>query len=657
MKTTRRYLESRPLRLVGALIAIAATHAQAQVDQPVISPEQTAIVRLQDALAPLESRKDAATRLVGLAADDAVVNLLAGLLAPEQVAADPEPAHLIFESIRAEPTPSPKLGPLLITAAPAVPAELRPALWGAMSRFSTQGIVAALMESAQTAETPDDRALVIEALVHITGHDDFTATDQWVAWFESHRWVNELEWRRELARGLAAQRDRLLASHRSAVNRLVELSRTMYLKLEPGAQRSARLAQLLGDQEPALRQLGFDLARRELLAAAGAINGEVGAAAVKLLSSDDPGVRAQAAGLVVQLAPADGEEAIMLALAREDSPRAAAALLTGVARWPNKRACGPVMTWVQRDDDAMRAAAGQAALALARADLFEPGQVALVLDTIRPRPLLIAPEVRLLVVAGNDKDRQRVADMLLDDSPEQRRMSAEALIDRAEAFDLVAAAAEDDPALFRIAADMAHRHRPTLGGYQTIADLPAPDERAKTDSLARLAMALPPQDLFIVVSAMDGADDRLALLVPRLEDDLPDDDAQRAGLVACLLLYAETELSLAHPARALAALDRIKDEPFEDPVPMRTALAISLLATGQFEAGASIDTDADTWIRALEISIGAEHASTLLEQLRVRFADEFTDEQRATLTTLASAIDRARAEQITDAGDDGTGDG
>ena len=643
--------------MVGALIALTAPQALAQVDPPAIEPEQAALVRLQDALAPPESRRDAAERLVGLAADEEVVNLIATVLTPDQIAADHDPALLVLESIRSEPVPNQKLAPLLITAAPAAPAELRPALWGAMSRFSTQGIVTALIDAAQAAGGPDERAPIFEALIQITGHDDFKTVDQWAAWFESHRWVNELEWRRELSRSLRAQRDRLLTSHHSAVTRLVELSRTMYLKLEPGAQRSDRLAQLLGDQEPALRQLGFDLARRELLAAAGAIDGEVGAAAVKLLTSDDPGVRAQAAGLVVQLAPAEGENAILLALADEDSPRAATALLAGVTRWPNKRATGPVLTWVQRDDASTRTAAVSAALALARAGAFEPDQLTVVLDTIRPRQTLIAPELRLLVVAGNDKDRQRVADMLRDDAAEQRRMSAEALVDRAEAFDLIAAAAADDPALFRIAAEMALRHRPTLGGYQTIADLPAPDDRAKSDSLSRLAMALPPQDLHTVVSAMEGTDDRLALLAPRLEDEFPEGAAERAGLVACLLLYAQTELTLAHPARALVALDRIKDEPLDDPTSMRTALAIALLATGQFEAGASIDTDADTWIRALEISIGAEHASTLLEQLRVRFADELTDEQRATLTTLASAIDRVRAEQITDAGDDGGGDG
>ena len=609
-------------------------------------------MRLQDASLDLHERQAAAARLVQLAVDANVAGSIATILTPDAVKRDPQAATLILEAIEAAAAPSPLIGPVLVSAAPSLPPELRPFLYGALSRFSSQEAVGVLITAAHGAETPEQRAPIIQALVRISGRDDLGASaDDWTTWFDSLKWVNELEWHRELSRGLAAQRNRLQASKALIVTRLVELTRTTYLTLEPGPDRSARLAALLADSEPAMRQLGFDLARRELLAAAGAINGEVGKAAVALLTSPDPGVRAQAASLVVQLAPPDAEDAVMLALSRERSPSAAAALLGGVVKWPSQSAAAPVLSWLQRADETVRPAAAVAALALARLGHFSQDQADALLASIRARESIIAPEAKILVIAGDDADRQRVSAMLRSDDPAQRRMAAEALVNRTDAVDAVVDAARLDAALYRLAADMLTRHRPTLDGYRTLTSLTAPDERTRDEFVARMALRLPMADVHTVALEYEDPSDRIVLLLPRLEQPLPEEPALRQGALDCLLLYAQSELALAHPARALVVLERIRAEPVSDQAALNSALAVALLGTGQVEAGASISADPADWIRALEISVGAEHAQTLLERIRETFPDQLDAEQQATIAALAKAIDES--DEISEADGDG----
>jgi hypothetical protein len=601
--------------------------------------------RLVDLELAIEDRRDAADRLIRLCEDSNLATQIGErLLHPDLASQDA--LDVFLQRVASSPRPPAPAGTMLLELVDRAPQRVRPALFGAIGRFRTRECVGRLIEELQKSRSPEQAEPIWRALVDITGHDDFGADPSaWSAWFESNRFVPDLEWQRELTSGLASNRDRLQASRRAIVTRLVDLSRAMYLTLEAGPQRSARLAELLGDEEPAIRQLGFDLARRELLAASGSLNADVGQAGVRLLDSTDANVRAQAAELVVQLGPPGGEEAITLALAKEQSARAAAPMLAGIVRWPNSTAKVSVLSWLGRDDELTRSPATGAALALARAALFDDEQLAEVLDVLRRRPdaVMGAPSIRLLALIGEPDDWERIARFLTNADPERRRAAAEVLAPLPAFGNRIVEAAAQSSDLFRFAVEIKLNSPMTLRDYDLIASLPAPDERTRQEALVRMAVFLGPDDLVSVAEAAATPADRHALLSTLLgREKQYDVEATNR----CLLMLAETELALAHPERALEALEHM---PVANADPRVTnARAIALLAMGRFDEGSQLDVGPDPWIRALEICVKADHAPDLLARLEERFKD-LDDARRSAVAELAAVIAKNEEDKITDA--------
>ena len=177
------------------------------------------------------------------------------------------------------------------------------------------------------------------------------------AWWRSQDEAGELQWQRTLSSHLARRVAREQADAAILTGRLIDSVRRLHL-LTPADKRPALLVELMKDAQPAVRDLGFELAAREL-ANNGSIDASVGAAAVELLASPDAFARGQAALLVRQIAPPNAAEAVSAALTRETEASVASDLLLAATRWPTPASISAVLSWLARGEGVRQAARGR----------------------------------------------------------------------------------------------------------------------------------------------------------------------------------------------------------------------------------------------------------------------------------------------------------
>ncbi len=147
MHDSTRQLATWSGRLAVLIIAVGVC-AQTAPETPPGHAEHAVLI---DGEATPEARQEAAKRLIQMAADERVANLIAASLTPDAVKHDLLPASLILATIETEPAPPAAVGPILVTACPNVPLDIRPALYPAMTPISTQPLVPAKIESAHQA--------------------------------------------------------------------------------------------------------------------------------------------------------------------------------------------------------------------------------------------------------------------------------------------------------------------------------------------------------------------------------------------------------------------------------------------------------------------------------------------------------------------------
>ncbi len=608
--------------------------------QPAIAGDDAAqlLHRLVDPQVPAAAREAAANRLV-TTDDRRTLAIVEDAFRSELPDRPAQRSALLAAAARvAEPTPA--LFPVIAAYLDAAPADQAPATIEALGSFRTGPSVELLLARAALDRPSPERIAAFRALARLTGRDDLgESLARWSAWYDRNRGQDEAHWQATIAAGLAARADRLNADRTDAVARLGDAVRRLYLALGQApapAEQPRLLAALLTDSREELRSLGFDILSREL-SSARPIDPVVEATIVSLLADPSPAVRSRAAMLIRQVSPVGTVDAIARALAVEENPEAAQALLLAAARWPSEPVREPALRWLVNGPQA-RSGAVQTLLALARSGLIhDPAHreaVAAFLRAADPQSLTPA-ECRLLAAAGSEGDLERVATLIEGPPSPLRTVAAEALAEHPRYFGTLMAAA--DPDLFEAATRAVLASRPDAEGFGWLQSLPAPSPEARTAALLRVASALPTDEL-LAAAADAELPIREAMLARLAQFSIPG-DATSASLTAGLLMLAEARLLLGNPDAALFALDWVPPGATESVQrPIDHTRTVALLWLGRIDEAEGLDTPPAAWMLALEHCVHEPHAAPLADAIGSRFKDRLSPAESVRLGDLKRRI-------------------
>jgi hypothetical protein len=471
-----------------------------------------------------------------------------------------------------------------------------------------------------------------QSLRELTGLGDAWGTDEWKAWgVTSTEWSDRV-WTSVIVSRQAARARALTERQRVLGDEVVALYRRLHVELDaPG--RTVLLAELIRDDRGPLRDLGFELAGRDLSART-QLGPEVATAAAVRLSHPDAATRAKAATLISRLVPPDAMVTLTRALKTESSPVAAEPLLLSIARWPNEEAVQPTVRWLEREDAPFGSVA-TALWALSQAELLaDPVLRDRILGTLRLRDSARGgePALKLLVRLGNGEDLARVAALLNAPEDPQRNAAAAALAESPAGAVLLIDAAAADPRLFGPASRAIITHTPGPESLSRLAGLPVIDPNLRDAAIVELGSKLAAEDLATAVgTAALSAQVREAVLAR-----LADADRERTpGVVDGLMMLAEARVELRKAADALAVL-RSVDPALLGESQARQHAKLSLIATvlsGDLQAVDALDAQTlEDWLAAWRLTpessvLRRSVASALLE----RFADQVTDAIRLEL--------------------------
>ncbi|GAB4386155.1 MAG: hypothetical protein Kow0022_14370 [Phycisphaerales bacterium] len=417
-------------------VVLAAESAQPEIIAP--SPKATKLAEtIADADATAEARLDAARALL----DD--VDLRANLA---ERAFDPAARAILLEA--GVETPLRALAVLESLPPSMLSDDELVRLIDRASESPTKRAAGMFVRLLDTERSKVTEA-ASKALARSTGRADLVTAGSWREWWQSHQNIPPDRWTQTLFSELA-ERAQSLERRQQRLDRLVlDTYRRLYIVTTP-QDRSALLAELLESDLPGVRDLGFELADRELSSNA-MLDGAVATKAIALLSDPSPATRAAAARLVNRLAPPEAGEPIARALGDETSPAAAEALLAASARWPSPDAIEPVLRWMQNPSTLN--AACQAAVALVEHGLLVGDEHhERVREALLPLPAEpAASSLLLLNLVGTESDRHAIAALLSSENARVRQAAADALARRDDSASLLIEKAVREPSLAPLA--------------------------------------------------------------------------------------------------------------------------------------------------------------------------------------------------------------
>lgn len=639
-----RARRSAALVLAAALALPVSLAGQAVAPLPAAQAEDTPeqwLADLSNPEVPQPRREHAALCLARSPAADAP-RLAAWIARPDDAAGA---GWLLIDAVARLSDPDPALLEPIIEVLAASSGEQRPRVLAAVGSFRTRQAVGALVAAAGEGPSAHDRRAAIDALIRATGRSDLGWDPaRWEAWFEERRWLGEADWREEVARGQAARADALAAELRAVSIRLSEGARRFYLAAS-AEERATLLADWLADGSPALRDAAFDLIQREL-ASGRAVPSTVGQAALAWLAHADPAVRTRAALVVSRLPATDAGAAVARALQVETDEVAAATLLQAAARWPSPAVRDAVVRWVGSGPPAAPAAM-EAALTLLRAGLLEAApDRQRVLDAVRATNLSELPPggLRLLVLLGDDADRDALTRRAIDNVADQRPAIAAALAEDPRSVEHVLALAESHPALGGVAARAVAAHRSDAASVLRLAALPAPSSEARAEWVLQAAAVLPVDQLVLAAEApaiepalRESMLSRLARVEGPPAPQAAPDPARARGL----LLLAQTRLDLGRPDAALQALDALsRDEEALDAPRAACLRTVTYLWLNRLGSAWELEAPASAWIDGLRRAVAAPHARAIEATIASRFAGRLTADEQIEIDEL---MRRARA--------------
>jgi hypothetical protein len=464
----------------------------------------------------------------------------------------------------------------------------------------------------------------------------------WLGFAAEVQQLSDAQWRSRLVTALGERERRLEDGRQAAVGQLVEALRRLHLATR-GEERPAFLASLLLNETVEVRQLGFELVRREL-SAGGQLDGPVGGASLRLLAHVDASVRADAAVLVRQLAPEGAAEAVGAALARETDAGAAEDLLLAAARWPSVGLMDAVLRWVEAPT-AAREAAFEAAWWMDRAgQLTQEGRDKL-LGAVRALTAqeLTPAGVSLLAALGDDEDRARVAPLLRSERAAIRQAAGESLVWYGEFSEAILDAAAQDRDLFDLASRAVLVNGPTADRVRRLLALPMPGAEVAQPAILRTANGLESVELLSIAGEVQDATLRRSMLGLLTSGDRVMSEGTNAENLAAIAegaaLLADLELSEGQPEAALAVLN---NAPYADAVVgterLESLRCAALLGAGQVELAEGLKAPVDSWLRGLELAKEGPQAGRIIQEIDARFRSSMSPEQRTYVDEVKQAV-------------------
>lgn len=526
-----------------------------------------------------------------------------------------------------------------------------PAAANAMGAFRTREAAQALIGLLSPDFPEPTRRGAAESLIRMTGREYGGDAAVWSDWLAGCQSLSETEWRDQLAEGVWRRAERLRQQEAIQLVSLVETQRKLYLALPSGEDRSRLLCQMLGDQRPEIRDLGLDIASREV-SAGSLVNESVGDALLSLLATRDASVRARAGTLAAQLSPSGSQQAISEALRKETDQRVAKALLVGIARNPSGAARIPVLAWMAHANSDCAGAAAEAAYALYGIGMLENADAPIIVGALRrvPTSALNPAGCHLIVAFGEATDRERVASLLKSEVPALRLIGAEALAERPEYADAIVEAARVDSALFGSATAAVASSGATAVRFLELAGVGAVAPDVRVVGLARVAAAMRPAALVEAARAEASEPAMVEMLLSMLTTD----PIESAGseTAAGLILLAEVRLAAGRPDTALAALALLQPSAGAETVRRANELrTVALIWTNRFEEAAKVGAGASAWLDGLERAIGESHAMHIAEAIQTRFGEHLTAAEASRLAKLRDELKARHPEGTADAGE------
>lgn len=500
-----------------------------------------------------------------------------------------------------------------------------------LPRFASREAATRLLAMLDDAHPPLTQA-ARHSLRDLTGLGEAWGNVEWQAWgLTSAEWSDRV-WTSAILSRQAARARALTERQRVLGDEVVALYRRLHVELDaPG--RTVLLAELIRDERGSLRDLGFELAGRDLSART-QLGPEVATAATDRLAHTDATTRAKAATLISRLVPPDAMVTLTRAIKTETSPIAAEPLLLSIARWPNEEAVQPTVRWLERTD-APFGAVTTALWALAQAELLsDPVLRDRVVGTLRQRDPARGgePALKLLVRLGTQDDLARVAALLTVPEDPQRNAAAAALGETPAGAALLIEAATTDPRLFAPASRAIITHNAGPDALRRLAGLPAIDTTIRDASIVELGAKLRAEDLAAAVGAAGLSASVRDAILTRLVDP---DRERTPGVIDGLMMLAETRIELRRGVDALTVL-RSVDPALLGESQARQHARLRLIATvlsGDLQAANALDaTSFDDWIAAWRLLPDASELRPRLAQaIMERFADQITNPLRTEL--------------------------
>jgi HEAT repeats len=433
------------------------------------------------------------------------------------------------------------------------------------------------------------------------------------------------------------------------VDEIVRLYRRLHVEMEP-TSRSQLIVELLNDPRERVQLLGFDLASRDLSSGA-TLSAQAANAAVNLLNAPLPSVRTGAARLITRLALPDAMTLLTNALTSEDNPTVAESILQGLQRWPNPEARDDVLHWYQSSGP-VRAAAAAAAWGLADLNLWNRENDAHILRSVYqslPDAELTDADLKLIASTGTSTDIQRLINLARDPENPARTSATSALVHTPRGVDPLVSIASKEPAYSPTAATAIESHRLNPEGIRRLAALPWTDPQARTESIIRACDKLDHDQLASAVrlSRSDNSiDDTLSIrLLSRL---VAGAQTVSARSVPGVVMLAALELNNQRPDRALEIISLLPESGIDPDSSLQanTTKVTAHILLAEYDQAASLDTNANTWISAINQQPN-QHAKVEIAQQIITRDFNLSDPQRATLESLIESATPSTSESDT----------
>ncbi|MEL7485094.1 MAG: hypothetical protein AAFN41_12180, partial [Planctomycetota bacterium] len=480
----------------------------------------------------------------------------------------------------------------------------------------------------------DTSEAAFDGLIRMTGRADLGRDHAtWREWLETIEPLDEPRWRFELLQGLRGRTDALDRDLSTSVLATTDIYKR-HFRVVPFQDRDGLLAEMLR-AGGALQTLGVELLYREI-AGNRQIGDVVGEAALEMLASPETQTRIEAARLLTTLRPPQAGTRLTRALEIETEPMPAKALLAACVRWPRVAAVQPALQWIEFGA-ATRDEAASLLLALDNEGLLtSPPDRQRVAAALRAAgPSRLTPNgLRLVVLTGNDIDREAVAAVIDSPDTETRGAAAAALARRPEFLGRIVNAAARDPVLYPAAVTAIATHRPTPDGYAALRRIQAPTPNAARTGLLAIARTLSVGDVLTVASTTE-TDPEMRVAVLSTVGTAAASASERSLINETKLLLAETQLELARPEPALASLAQIVSTSDELNRRADEARVTSLLWLNRIEEARNVEVGAETWLAAIDLFDQEPHAPQVANATLESFGDVLQPEERSRLTAVA----------------------